>query len=366
MSIGANETAWVRTALVLTSFLMASSASAEPEVRILLRDGRSAFNVSREALKVWADAQVVPAGREVRLRFLNGGQVEVRGRQRIRGQRVRIEGQGPLRVGDGLYLGTIEVDGDAGTVVNGLPVETYLLGIVGSEMPASWPAAALEAQAVAARTYALQARLRMRSAGRGFDLHDSVLSQVYKGAADIAPSVVAAVEATQGLVMAFDHFPAEALFHSTCGGRTRSAEEVFGNEVPYLQARRCKWCQESSRHRWSLDIPLKRTEDLLRAAGLVDGKLRRVDGDAERVVIKGRRRREVGPRRLRAALGPQRLFSTDFEARTRRGRLHLEGKGFGHQVGMCQWGARGMAREGRDFRAILAHYYPGVPIKRAW
>ena len=354
------------TPLGLALFLGATPAAAEPEVRILLGQGRTPIRISGEDLRVWADARPIPVGDGVRLRFLNGGQVEVRARRRVRGQRIRIEGAGPLQVGDGLYLGTIEVDGDAGSIVNGLPIETYLLGIVGSEMPASWPAAALQAQAVAARTYALQSRLRMRSSGRAFDVHDSVLSQVYKGAADIAPSVVSAVETTTGQVLAFEHFPAEALFHSTCGGRTRSAEDVFGNEVPYLRARRCKWCRESARHRWSLDIPLKQTEDLLRAAGLVDGKLRRVDGDAERVVIKGRRRREVGPRRLRAALGPQRLYSTDFEARTRRGRLHLEGRGFGHQVGMCQWGARGMAREGRDFREILNHYYPGVPIKRAW
>ncbi|MEM1022865.1 MAG: SpoIID/LytB domain-containing protein [Myxococcota bacterium] len=356
----------MRTALVLLSFLVAGPVAAEPEVRILLREGRSPLEVSGDALRVWVDARPLPAARKVRLRFLDPRRIEVRGRERRIGARVRIEARGPLSVADGLYLGTIEVDAETASVVNGLPIETYLLGIVGSEMPASWPRAALEAQAVAARTYALQSRLRMRSSGRGFDLHDSVLSQVYKGAADIAPSVVAAVEATSGQVLAYEHQPAESLFHSTCGGRTRSAEEVFGNEVPYLRERRCPWCRESSRHRWSLELPLKRTEDLLRAAGLLEGKLRRVEGDEEGIELRAGRRRTVQPRQLRAALGPSQLYSTDFEASTRRGRVRLRGRGFGHQVGMCQWGARGMAREGRDFREILAHYYPGVPIKRAW
>jgi stage II sporulation protein D len=353
---------------LLSLCVCASTARAEPDIRILLQSDAQDVRIEGRALRYAVDHGPVVSTSAGVLRIRVRGQgLSVDGR--ARGRRVVVEGDGALRVGNGQYLGRVEVVAPQGTVVNRLPIETYLLGIVGSEMPASWPAAALEAQAVAARTYALDRRLRRRSGGHDWDLHDSVLSQVYKGAASIQPSVVSAVKNTRGVVLAFRHVPAEALFHSTCGGRTRSAQEVFGGEVPYLVRRPCRWCRDSERYRWSLRVPLSDLAGLLARAELGKGRLRRVErrSDADVVTVRGSRgERTLPPRQLRAALGFNRMYSGDFTARTRGHTVEVRGRGFGHQVGLCQWGARGMAEEGRDFRTILAHYYPSVPLKRAY
>src|SRR4029077_10764001 len=116
---------------------------------------------------------------------------------------------------------------------------------------------ALKAQAVAARTYALQRRMMMRAANKAYDLESSVISQVYKGADRIRPSVIQAVKETRGEVMSFHHGLVEALFHSTCGGKTSSALAAFGRAVPYLIPKPCRWCRDSARHRWHLDVPIK-------------------------------------------------------------------------------------------------------------
>jgi len=254
------------------------------------------------------------------------------------------------------------------TVVNRLPVETYLLGIVGSEMPAEWPLEALKAQAVAARTYALQRRLGRRAAGNAWDLRDSVLSQVYRGADAIRDSVIEAVRQTKGVVLTFEHEPAEALFHSTCGGHTVPAAAVFGTNVPYLQRTRCDWCRDSGRYRWELTLDRAELGRVLERVGLSHGfrRLERTGEEADPVVVDARGRRRVAPEAVRSALGYGRLYSTRFRVHVRGRRVHLEGAGFGHRVGLCQWGARGMARAGRSHREILEYYYDGAELKRAY
>ncbi|MGF1510667.1 MAG: SpoIID/LytB domain-containing protein [Myxococcota bacterium] len=359
---------------------VALKARAEPDIRILLAETERPVQLAGKDLLVSLDYSppISVRRRRLQVRFGQEGMEVVSGSKLVgKGQRLVAEADGAIGVGQGVYFGRIEIVTGRGhgrksseaTVVNRIPMETYLLGIVGSEMPASWPAAALEAQAVAARTYALDRRLRMRGAGKPWDVRDSVLSQVYGGAESILPSVVEAVGRTRGVVLAFEHVPAEALFHSTCGGRTRSAEEVFGGNVPYLVPRRCRWCRDSARYRWDLSVPLSDLNELLEHAGLARGRVRRVSRRerAKRVTIDTTRgRHRLAPQRLRAALGAGRVYSSDFVARTRNRTLEMQGRGFGHQVGLCQWGARGMAEEGRDFHEILAHYYPEVPLKRAY
>ncbi|HJL42432.1 MAG TPA: SpoIID/LytB domain-containing protein [Myxococcales bacterium LLY-WYZ-16_1] len=349
-----------------------SPAAAEPEVRILLQEDRDAVRLEGEDLTLWLGPRperVVPDRVHVRAR---GDGVVVRaGGRSLRGRRAVVAGDAPVSVAGGRYLGRVEVvpvDGRL-IVVNRIRMETYLLGIVGSEMPPSWPAEALKAQAVAARTYGLQRRLRMRSRDRPYDLRDSVLSQVYRGAERIRPAVVRAVRATRGQVLAWRHEPAEALYHSTCGGRTRSAESAFGNRVAYLQPRPCRWCRQSTKYAWDFTLPAHEMQRLLETAGLARGKVRSVfrDRSAPRVRIRDDRgARGIDPNRFRAAVGYDRLFSSRFSARTRGGRVRVEGSGFGHGVGMCQWGARGMALEGKNYLQILAHYYDGAGIRRAY
>jgi stage II sporulation protein D len=158
-----------------------------------------------------------------------------------------LPGSAPLEV-DRPYRGQLAVSVTAGKLdaVNVLGLEQYLQGVVAQEMPSSWPEEALKAQAVAARSYALAHLIR----GKHFDVYADVRSQVYGGIRGEHPRTTAAVQATKGEVMLWEGKPADALFHSTSGGTTLDAAEVFGQAVPYLVGVEDPHSALSPVHRW--------------------------------------------------------------------------------------------------------------------
>ncbi len=374
----------LRRGLVLLlwgSAFLASEASAEEEVRIAIAAGVKRMSIAGRDLAVY-DADVgdrLASGSgaiSVTVRGVKGG-VTASGRKlklddgKFRARQLIFEAQGGVRVQGRLYLGRVAVGRAKGRLlaINRLPLETYLLGIVGSEMSPAWPPEALKAQAVAARTYAMQRRVMMRAADRPYDLESSVLSQVYTGAERIRPSVEQAVASTHGEVMAHRHRLVEALYHSTCGGETVPAEEAFGRRVSYLRPRKCRWCKTSTRYRWSVSFPIAQVSAKLASAKLVAGAVSDVSRKVghEKVSVKvGGKAVHVSPRALRKALGFGKLYSARFTAKTSGGKVRFKGRGFGHGVGMCQWGARGLALEGRNYREILGHYYKGSSIARLY
>jgi stage II sporulation protein D len=350
-------------------------AAADEEVRISLLKKRAAVAVSGPALAIY-DADVgdrLYLAAEVAKKRIRAkdGRLLVAGRS-VR--RVIVEARDAVRVERGVYYGRLEIGvepkhPDRLFVLNLLPLETYLLGIVGSEMNPSWPIEALKAQAVAARSYALKRRMMMRAANRPYDLEDSVLSQVYKGAERIRPPVIRAVTETRGEVLAHRHDLVEALFHSTCGGHTVSAQSAFGRHVPYLRPRPCRWCRASNRHRWDLSVPLNDLSRRLANANLIRGDLRRVsrnEGAGHVVARDARGDRRIHPKDVRRAVGFSELYSSRFTAKTRGDSVRFSGRGFGHGVGMCQWGARGLALEGKTYVDILEHYYADGRVRRIY
>jgi SpoIID/LytB domain protein len=138
----------------------------------------------------------------------------------------------PMRVNGVPYRGKLTVSGDGKTlqVIDTLGLDAYLKGVVAEEMPKQWPAGALQAQAVAARTYAL-ANLQKKAP---FDLYADGRSQVYGGVSAETPATDAAVDATMGQIVLWNGLPADALYSSTSGGRTASSTEVLGQSIPYL------------------------------------------------------------------------------------------------------------------------------------
>jgi stage II sporulation protein D len=211
--------------------------------------------------------------------------------------------------------------------------------------------------------------MMMRAANQPYDLDSSVLSQVYLGAERIRPSVVEAVESTRGEVMAFHHRLVEALFHSTCGGNTVSAMAEFGRSVPYLTPRHCGFCNDSSSYRWTMKLDLREISRRLLEAHLTTGKLERFErdrADAPIAIRLGKKRDTLSAKAVRVALGYSVLLSDRFTAQTKGGQVLFEGLGFGHGVGLCQWGARGLAVRGHDYRDILSHYYLGADVKRIY
>jgi stage II sporulation protein D len=288
--------------------------------------------------------------------------------QNVPGSDEKIDRMGKLR-GDLLingthYLGNIEVwKGNSGLyLINELPLEEYVKYVVGAEVGPNWDMEALKTQAVISRTYALyQKTFRGKE---NYDLTSSVLHQVYKGNS-VDNRISYAVLNTAGEVLVYDGKVIEALYHSTCGGKTEDAEEVFGKSYPYLRPVTSS-CELSPYWIWERNIPAGEIEDALNVEGIKE-ILVTAYTSTKRVktmdVLYGNSRMSVKATDLRRLLGWKRLPSTNFKVSRDNGNFIFEGKGYGHGVGLCQWSALEMAKKGMNYREILSFFYPGTTLQ---
>jgi stage II sporulation protein D len=263
------------------------------------------------------------------------------------------------------YRGSLRLIADAERilVVNVLDLENYLRGVVPAEMQASWHAEALKAQAVAARTYTL----RYLRPDAPYDICATIDCQVYAGVAAEHPGSDAAVAATAGEVLTYDGDLARVYYHSDSGGATASASEVWGYDLPYLPAR-SDVATRSPHAQWSARIDPRFAAAWLATVGIDIGLLESLrvvatsaSGRVVRAELVGARGRVVlDGAVLRTQLRGWGLRSTRFEM---TGALSVRGQGWGHGVGMSQYGALAMAESGRDYRSILATYYPGTLLE---
>ena len=308
---------------------------------------------------------------------------------------------------DRSYRGDIEAlprPGDRFTLVNELNVEEYLYSVVPSEMPAYWPAEALQAQAVAARSYTLRRRPRFRH--RGFDLLSSVTSAHYRGVSGEDPRSTEAVSSTTGQVLRAGGRIIDAVYSANSAGYTESSESVWGGKTPLVGVSDPKlpeltdlrppaalydWIlrrpdsysnhptySSPSAYRWKLLVPREEIELQLRRRGEDIGTLRAllpeargISGRVESVRLVG----SDGETRItrdsvRSALGGLRsnlfVHSAGYSSTGRLEQILFEGAGWGHGVGLCQSGAAGMAADGYDAGEILSHYYPRATVDRLY
>ncbi len=352
---------------------VAAASDESEEIRILLATGRTALRLGGEQLKL-AAGEAAPIRLPQAMLSCRGDHAVVQ-RQAYDGT-LTFSAAGPLDVSAPLpgrkLRGQVEVACSAGrwTAINVLPLETYLVAVLGGEMPPAFPAEALKAQAVAARSYALMRKIDARDQGKPYHLSANVLSQVYAGLSREDPRSIVAVEATRGEVLAEGVTPVEAYFHSSCGGETESGSEALGRALDYLKPVPCPCQRHSPYAHWQVDVT---TAELGVAEGLaavtaIDVVSRTGEGRAARVRLRGSGGEEkvTTAIQLRAALGYQRLPSTWFDVRTEGAHVVFEGRGSGHGAGLCQWGAKSLAESGQGYREILAHYYPGTEIQRIY
>ena len=278
-------------------------------------------------------------------------------RRQVRAGRSRAR---PLNTGPNIAVATSRG-------VRQVPLEQYVAGVVHSEMPSSWPAEALKAQAVAVRTYVLWQR--KRRSGQRYHVRSDVLDQVYGGRVDSDSPASRAAAATRGQVLVWSGELAHTYFHATCGDHTASAQEVWGQAQPYLGGVRCGFCRDAGKQfRWSVHVDKSELSRALKQTGVGHVKNLRMgsrfpSGRLQTVRVMGRGSKDIPATKLRALLGYNRLFSTWITRiqPTSQG-VTCTGQGHGHGVGMCQWGARGMAQQGSIAKQILAHYYPGTRL----
>lgn len=244
-----------------------------------------------------------------------------------------------------------------------IPFETYIQGVVASEMPRTFNAEALKAQAVASRTYALG---RINA---GTTLCDTVHCQVYRSS-PIAKKVIKAVEATEGQVLLYDgKLASSALYFSSSGGNTENAEDVFSNPIPYLISVSSAFEPNATHKKETVALRLSSFSKKIKKAlpdesfGVIKKsnikiKSHSAGGRVYRIKIG---KAEISGTDVRSAVG---LYSTRFSIAFKGKNIIFTTAGSGHGVGMSQYGANGLAEKGKDYRRILSHYYHGTCVSK--
>ena len=313
--------------------------------------------------------------------ILKGNQLQV-DNNRARGNRLAIQGthkelaitlQGASPGSTGQHWVVhggldIMVQGERLLVVNVVDLEDYVAGVVSSEVNPGWHEELLKTQAVAARTYVLHKKLEKES--QPFDVHASVQDQVYTGRQRVNHAVLDAVSQTRGQVLAYEDGPVLAAYSSTAAGSTEDAMNVWSKDLPYLKGVDCPFDQESPWYKWQVTIPFDTIESRLRNEGYPIGWLATLTPyrmtDAGRVkevrILHSQGELIVTGQEFRRILGHSNIFSTQFDIERINRDVVFTGKGAGHGVGLCQWGAKEMAELGYPYQSILYYYYPGTEI----
>ena len=421
------------SATVLMPAAAVVPAEREPLMRVLLNEGTQQLTLRADGsrpMRVRGVSAGIKLIKRLVLRVQGGGLTAD-----VDGTRLNLSPGGVLRVenddprgiwlGQRRYRGELQISSRGGRlrVVNQLGIEIYLASVVGSEMPHHWPLAALQAQAVAARTYAL----RQRGRGGGWDVKATVASQVYRGVESETDRTREAVNSTHALVLVHRGKLINAVFHSSSGGVTEASGMVWKNQLPYLISVQ-DHDQHSPVHRWQKRFDRQMLRQSLPETGGLEsvevlsrsgsGRVRKaiVRGPRGALLLSGRQLRqrlglkstlvefemvtaakhpklpplplistvEAKPRSqrsridritasvalatpraqpmLRASASAVLPMAIQVQTNTKQRLLLVRGQGFGHGVGMSQWGAHGLAEQGADFRTILRHYYRGADV----
>jgi stage II sporulation protein D len=297
----------------------------------------------------------------------SGPGLELDGRRapgfRVVGERIRWNGRD--------YGGMIELirNGDGMSLVNEVLLEDYVAGVLRAEAGEKWPAEALRAQAIAARTYG--AYHRVLGAGKPYHLVASTAHQQYAGRVGLASPVWAAAIETAGQVLLWEGELFPAFYHTESGGFTEDPRTVFAaRNMPALRAVRCEFSAGSPHFYWTLDLKLSELAEMLRRYDMPVGAVIAIEViertpslRATWVTVQGTRGRvRLRGNDLRRIVGYDVLKSTLFAVALQGDTAQFAGRGYGHGVGLCQWGAKGMAEQGYVARQILEFYYPGTTL----
>lgn len=281
-------------------------------------------------------------------------------------RRLRITAAGPIRVNGKAFRGVLDISAPNGAllVVNELPLEEYLIGVINSEISSTWPMEAVKAQAVIARTYAVAKREERRNGP--YHLEATVMDQAYDGSDQEDSRAARGVHETAGQVLTYQGKPIQAFYHATCGGKTEDSAHVWGVSLPYLKGVDCQYCAAGNSNTWEQQLPLSRIEAALKVSGLIDIKPgpRNSRGRLKSVLLVTTRGSQSLPAtKFRMTIGSTVIKSTNFSVRVDDGVAYFSGFGYGHGVGLCQWGAKQRALDGFSYSEILAYYYPGTELR---
>lgn len=255
-----------------------------------------------------------------------------------------------------------EVENNKLNIINTVELEDYIKGVVNNELDESHPMESLKAQAVTSRTFALANKNKYLK--KGYNLTDDTSSQVYRGQSSESEKTNKAVTETNGYYVAINNKPISAIFGASSGGMTASAKEVWGGDYPYLTILNDPY---SSDYKWSLKFSesefinkLKNKYPLEQISAI---RITEKDnsGRAKEIEISGDKVYNIKASELRNILGNTKMKSTLFDIDMSNG-IVFNGKGYGHGVGLSQYGAANMAKDGKNYEEILKFYFPGTEL----
>lgn len=273
--------------------------------------------------------------------------------------------KGDILINDHIYSGFIDVRKDENGLhfINEISFEKYIEGVVSAETGKDWAIEALKAQAVISRTYAVYQKIL--NAENDYHLTSSVLHQVYKGN-NTNKTIKRAVIDTALEIVIYEGKPIEAFYHSTCQGKTELPEEVWGKNYPYIKSVPCKG-KISPYEQWQRRFSFDEIEKAVGIKGINDMRITSFTSTGRAKILKLVTKDseiEIKAVDLRKLLGYRELPSTHFSVIIEDENFIFEGGGYGHGVGLSQWGALELANEGKNYKEILEHYYPGTKLEK--
>ncbi|MGC8764801.1 MAG: SpoIID/LytB domain-containing protein [Brevinematia bacterium] len=271
------------------------------------------------------------------------------------------------------YRGNLEILYTNGTIyfINIVDIESYLYSVVPSEVYPSWEKEALKAQAVVSRTFALYEFSYSRGKQKFFDVYSDTRSQVYKGMEMEIEKINEIVNQTSGEVLKYRGMIIPAFFHSSSGGMTESSKAYFGYEKPYLVPVESKYSSTYPENKWSYSISAEKFSKIFNVKNeITEVRVIKRTGSKridEVVIIDVQNQTNIiSGKDLRSKLGESNVKSLRANIFLTNGEILFQGYGFGHGVGLPQWDAQGMAKEGKDYKTILKYFFPGVSIDKIW
>jgi len=291
---------------------------------------------------------------------------------KLYGVRIIPDADSAIHINNSIFRGEVDIvrqKDETLLVVNHINVEDYLRGVLYHEVSHWWPQATLQAQAIASRTFALyQARINK---SKDYDLECSVISQVYGGVTSERLRTNEAVYKTIGKVITYKGKLLPAYFHATCAGHTEAASVLWKDDLEPLRGVVCNFCRQSPHYSWKKALPVADIEKAIGIEGIknITPVKWSASGRVTLLSIETKYKNiEYSAKDFRQKLGGNVLRSAIFKIEIKNGLYgkpvaYINGAGWGHGVGMCQWGAFGAARNGYNAEKILKYYYPGADIE---
>ena len=362
--------------LIISASLLAGSTLAYKDtyVRVaILRDSPSFDLIVSGAYQIVdANNKILSRGNNLKTKVIMAAEGLYISSISLKSEKVIIKPKNPdsIRINGRRFRGDVMLVGKKSGIlaINFLNIEDYIKGVLYHEISHYWPIEAIKTQAVVSRTFALYQT--MMNKDKEYDLTSDIYSQVYGGRTSERWRTSIAVDKTRGEIIKYQGKILPSFFHATCGGMTEDANNLWNMDLAPLKGVVCGYCSRSPHFNWHASLSIDALKDTLNKSGykinILKDILVKERNKTSRVtkleIITDAQNLDISGKDFRNIIGPNVIRSLNFEVKIQGNNAEFQGIGWGHGVGMCQWGAYFMAKRGKKYNEIIKYYYPGVDL----